>query len=59
MPEPPATLPWWVGLSGQEEGGGGGGGPQLLPKDPFLKLPQHKTSQVIVFLDINIDSRWC
>lgn len=35
-----------------------GGSSQLLPKDPFLKLGQHKTSQVIVFLDINIDSRW-
>lgn len=37
---------------------GVGGSSQLLPKDPFLKLGQHKTSQVIVFLDINIDSWW-
>ena len=32
---------------------------QQPPDVPFLNLPQHKTSRFLVFLDINIDSRWC
>lgn len=39
--------------------GGSKGNLQLPPNVPFLNLQQHKTSQFIVFLDINIDSRWC